>query len=118
MSMEIHGWIALASSANEWGDDDFADAFERVAQLVADLPAEDGYVGVLGDADSFPRMVYVKGIDVDGIDTARRLIQQISTVFDRSYGELAVADCASLEASWSVSNIRRYCIASGVVRPI
>ena len=58
MNMEIHGWIVLANSANEWDDGDFADAFEQVAQLVADLPAEDGYEGVFADAAIFPRMVY------------------------------------------------------------
>ena len=85
--------------------------------MVASLPAEDGYAGLLSDARGFPRMVYLRGTDVETSDVVVRLIQQIVAVFDSSYGEVIVADRALLDKGWDPRNVRRYYVASGEVRP-
>jgi len=90
MTIEYHGWVALATSQTEWSDSDFEDAFRQVESLIRTLPAENGHDPIMPEGTLLPRVVYFKGIGVESVTPVVRVVEMIAKVLDQSYGEITV----------------------------
>ncbi len=113
MSVEYHGWIALATSREDWDDGDLAEAYERVRRVLPLLNPEEGHWAIMTDAAVLPRMVYLNGFDVDSLDAPKKLVKEIAAVFDRAYGEVGALEMPSLSAPWTPSSVDRYAVVDG-----
>jgi hypothetical protein len=90
MSIEYHGWVVLATSQDNWGDDDFENGYEGVVQAVERLRSDEGHEPLLPDCDVLPRVLYLKGSQVESLDLVFQAIEEVGALFDRAYGELTV----------------------------
>ena len=116
MSTEYHGWVALATSHDNWADSDFEEADRRVIASLRQLEAEDGHEAVLPDGMLLPRVVYFKGRDVKSLDSMLRVLQEIATAFDRAYGEVAAFDNnGDQDAHFDLALATRYRLFEGKV---
>ncbi len=113
MSIDYHGWIVLATSHDDWSDGDFENSCERVAQAIAALSPDAGHEPVLPGAELLPRVLYLKGSQVESIDIVLRVIEQVGALFDRAYGELAVFEEDGLCGWWDSSAVTRYLVVDG-----
>lgn len=113
MSIEYHGWIVLATSQDDWDDGDFENAFCRVEGMLERLCPEEGHEALLADCAILPKVVYLKGVEVDSIDVVTNTLAEIGLVFDRAYGELAVLEETDRDECWSPSHIIRYLLVDG-----
>ena len=92
MGVEYHGWVALATSQDDWNDGDFEEGFHRVRELLRDLVVENGHEPLMPDGTLLPQMIYLKGSQAGSLAPVLHILQEITAVFDKSYGELAVFD--------------------------
>jgi hypothetical protein len=113
MSIEYHGWIALATSHGDWSDDDFENGVEQVARAIAYLRPNAGHEPILPDCNVLPRVLYLKGNEVESLDAVLRAIEQVGAVFDGAYGELAVFEETSPSSRRDSSVVTRYSVADG-----
>ena len=116
MSIEYHGWIVLATSQGDWSDDDFANGYERVAQAVERLCSDQGHEPLLPDCSVLPRVLYLKGSQVEEFDLVFQAIEEVGAVFDRAYGELTVLMEDGPDSRWSSSAVSRYFLVDGELR--
>lgn len=92
MGIEYHGWVALATSHDDWCNADFAEGFRRVRESLQRLVAENGHDPVMPDWRALPQMVYAKGNEAESAAPVLHVIQEVGAVFDKAYGELVVFD--------------------------
>jgi hypothetical protein len=116
MSIDYHGWIVLATSKDDWCDNDFDESFRRVSEAIQTLNVEDGHDPVMPKWKLLPQMVYCKGSEVDSITPVLRVVQEIGLIFDRAYGELLVFDdLGDQNHRWDFSLATRYRLTDGKV---
>jgi hypothetical protein len=90
MSIEYHGWVVLATSQGDWSDGDFDGGYGQVSKAIASLSHDAGHEPALPDCDVLPKVLYLKGFGVESLDPVFRVIEEVGSLFDRSYGEIAV----------------------------
>lgn len=117
MSTEYHGWIALATSRDDWDDGDLEEAYSKVERLLSRLNPEGGHWALLTDSGMLPRMVYLNCFDADSVTVPEELMKEVAIVFDRAYGELAVFNAPTPDALWHPAGVRRYVLAEGKFSP-
>lgn len=113
MSIEYHGWVVLATSQEDWSDDDFESGYDQAAQAAASLPRDAGHEAVLPGCEVWPKVLYLKGSQVDSLDPALRAMEQVGVLFDRAYGELTAFDEDGLTSRWDCLALTRYCLIDG-----
>ena len=113
MSIEYHGWVVLATSQDDWTDDDFESGYDQVGQAAASLPRDAGHEAVLPGCEVLPRVLYLKGSQVDSLDPVLRAMEQVGALFDRAYGELTVFDEDGLSSRWDSSAVTRHFLTDG-----
>jgi hypothetical protein len=115
MSIEYHGWIALATSRQDWSDGDFEDGFQQVAKALVQLRPDEGHEPLMEDCELLPRIVYLKGMGAKSLDLVFRVIETVGCTFDRAYGELSAME-HDLRAPWNSSLVSRYLVINGALR--
>jgi hypothetical protein len=115
MSFEYHGWIALASSQKDWSDGDFERAFAGVAQVLDSLRPDKGHEALLPDCAVLPRVLYLKGSQVESLEHVFKVIEEVCALFDGAYGELAVLGEVDRPAAREPSQVTRHIIANGAL---
>ena len=118
MHIEYHGWIALATSHDDWCNGDLADAFGRVEEALEQLRPEDGQEARMPDCDLLPKVVYLKGSEAESLDAVLRVLQETCTIFDRAYGELTVFRVEDPNDRWAFSRVTRYPVVDGRITEV
>ncbi|HOI54377.1 MAG TPA: hypothetical protein PLP01_03940 [Phycisphaerae bacterium] len=118
MSIEYHGWIALATSRDDWDDGDLQEAYSKVEQLLSQVNPEEGHWAVLTDSRMLPRMVYLNCTDTDSVTVPAALMKDIAAVFDKAYGELAALSVPTVDVRWSPARVEHYVLAEGKFTPV
>jgi len=113
MSIEYHGWVVLATSQDDWSDDDFENGYEGVAEVIERLCPDEGHEPLLPDCDVLPRVLYLKGSQVESLDLVFRAMEEVGALFDRAYGELTVLKEGDLDSCWDSSVVRRCFLVDG-----
>ncbi len=110
MSIEYHGWVALATSQADWSDGELESGYQRVAQVIERLCPDDGHEAFLPVCHVLPRVLYLKVSCVESLGLVFRTIEEVVAVFDGAYGELVAGDS---EGRWDSSVVTRYRLADG-----
>jgi hypothetical protein len=92
MGIEYHGWVALATSHDDWCDSDLEEGFRRVEERLQRLVVENGHDPVMPAWRVLPRMVYFKGNEAESVAPVLHVRQEVAAVFDKAYGELVAFD--------------------------
>ena len=104
--LQYHGWIVLATSADDWDDGMWEEAIDKVRQLLVQLSPEKGHSGLVPPSDMGWQLVYLDGLTVDSIAPPLEVMTKIVKVCDASFGELVV-----LHGPDAPSVIERYRLA-------
>ena len=118
MTIEYHGWVALATSQENWSDGDFEEACQQVSKVIRSLCPEQGHDPSMPDCQNVPQMVYLKGIAVESKAPVIRVLEQIGAVFDRAYGEIVIFKGNGDHQYPDWSRITRYRLDSGKVNNV
>lgn len=113
MSIEYHGWVALATSCQDWSDGDFEESFARVRDAIQALAPEQGHDPVMPRSELLPQMLYFSGYEADSIAPVLDVIREIAAVFDRAYGELVACNQPASSVGWDFSFVTRYRLVGG-----
>ena len=117
MSIEYFGWMALSTSHDEWGDDDFDTAWRAVREILPTLDVEDGHEAIMPEPHWFPKTVYLKGTSCGSITPATEFMKRVLGIFDKAWGELVVLDNhGDTTLDWDFSRARRYRLADGELK--
>jgi len=113
MGIEYHGWIALATSQDDWDDGDFENGYEAVMQALEHLYLAQGHEPLLPDCAVLPRVLYLKGSEVESLDLVFRVIEEVGAIFGRAYGELTVLEEGEPDGCRGPSVASRYSLVDG-----
>ena len=116
MVIEYHGWVALASSHQDWSYSDFDEGFCQVSSLLQRLSPEDGHDCIMPAGEVLPKVAYFKGADVASLAPVLDAVQEIVRIFDLAYGELVAFDNrGDQNASFAVALADRYRLEHGQI---
>jgi hypothetical protein len=109
--IEYHGWIVLASSRDDWADDEFRRAFSEIDQYIKDFGLEGGHSMGVAEAAGYMHTLFFHGLTLDAPERLYQLMEFVSGVFDAAYGELVLAQGRRFD--WTTA--RRYRLSEGRV---
>lgn len=109
--IEYHGWIVLASSRDDWADDDFQRAFSEIDEYIKDFGLEGGHSMGVAEAGGYMHTLSFHGLTLDAPERLHQLMEFVSRVFDAAYGELMIAQGGRFD--WPTA--RRYRLSEGRV---
>jgi hypothetical protein len=107
--IEYHGWIVLASSHDEWADDDWGRALANVAERVSEFATENGHAVTVTEPTNSMQTLSLHGLTDEPPDRVLQLVEFIVSVLDSSYGEMIIAPAVRFD--WSAA--RRYRLSNG-----
>jgi hypothetical protein len=110
--IEYHGWIVLASSRNEWADDDWDHAWSAIDDQIKGFGPEDGHAVTVTEPTNAMRTLSFHGLTEDAPERLLRLMEFVAGVLDASYGELIITPGAGFD--WRTA--RRYRLSGGRVK--
>ncbi len=109
--IEYHGWITLFCADQNWADDDWDAARQKMLREIARFSVEDGHAISFGETTNSMQTVLLNGHTDEDIKGVVRFIEFVGGIVRDSYGELVVFD----EAEADLSTAARYRLAGGRV---
>lgn len=113
MSIEYHGWVALATSHKDWSDGDFEEGFQRVRDAIKALATEEGHDPIMPNSDLIPQIVHFNGYHAVSLAPVMHAVQEIGAIFDKAYSELVVFDHADPIVGWDFALVTRHRLVDG-----